>query len=313
MKILIAGGTGYIGSALVEHWKTAPHTLTILSRNLAKVGKHFGQSVAALDWDHFRKDPTAHLSMHDVVINLCGDNAAECRWSEARKQQIRDVRIKPTCELASACAQLGVSSPHLISASGVSVYGLQDGQTPSFPPAFCESSDVTQETPGFMPKMAREWEAATNIASEANVPVTLARFGMILSKAGGALPKLAMPYYFGVGGRVGNGNQPMSWVSMVDVCHILDFLIARRELTGPVNFSGIQSVRQIEFAHALATTLHRPAFFPLPAWVVKAVFGQMGDEFLLKGQNTIPDRLINAGYEFKHPDVTSCLQAIYSK
>lgn len=312
MKILIAGGTGFIGSALVAHWQSTPHELTVLGRNQKKIVEQFGEKVKAIDWQQFRADPKAILEKVDVVINLCGDNIGQGRWTKIRKQQIKDARIPPTLELATACAELGKKSPHLINASGVSIYGLQSGSESNFPAPFTEENALPQSANDFMSQLAMRWEQATEVASLANVPVTLARFGVILSRDGGALPKMAMPFYFGLGGPVGTGLQPLSWVSMQDVCRMMDFVIQHRELTGPLNFVGIQSVRQREFAHTLAKTLNRPAYLTLPVPLVKLLFGQMGEELLLQGQNTIPDRLINAGCEFTHPTLEVCLRELYS-
>lgn len=309
MEILIAGGTGFIGQSLVEHW--ADKQVTILGRQEQKILDTFGNQVKPLTWADFKSQPTHYLNQFDAVVNLCGEYIGAARWNEKQRQLLVDSRVTPTTLIANACAELGKHAPHLYNASAVSVYGVQSEQKGCLPPGIDEAMDVSTATDFFSASIIRQWEACCEPAIAAQVPVTYLRFGIVLDKNSGALPKMAMPFYFGLGGPVGTGQQPISWISKVDVCHGLDFLLGNPEITGPVNFVSPKCVRQIELAHVLGEVLHRPSVMPTPGFMIKWVFGQMGEELVLKGQHVVPSQLLKHGYKFHHPDIETALKAIY--
>lgn len=305
MKVLIAGGTGLVGNALIQHWPQ--HTITVLGRNKQHINDLYADNVTAVSWDELT--PELMHSM-DIVINLCGANIGSQRWSESRKQALRDSRIIPTQKLVEACIACGDQAPHIYNASGVGAYGAQENRKDCLPPPLDEQSPISTEPTDFITTLSRDWEAALQPAIDAGIAVTITRFAVILSADGGAFPKLAMPVKLGVGGPVGSGDQPFPWVSINDVCLIFDFLFGHQDITGPVNVVAPKCVRQIEFARSLAAILHRPCIIPTPALVMKLAFGQMAEEIILRGQHVIPSRLINAGYQFKYPDIDSALRVI---
>lgn len=311
MQYIIAGGTGFIGQHLTRFWLKQEHQVTIIGRDPNKITSLFGDAVNAVSWDAFNDNPADVLKGADAVINLCGANVGSQRWSKARKQKILDSRIKPTTAIATACAKLGDASPRLLNASAIGVYGLQHHRKANLPAPFDENVDINSEPTDFLSDVARQWEAATLPAQEAGVPVTLLRFGVVLDKSGGALKQIAMPYYFGLGGKVGSGEQPFTWISLDDAVSAIDFLCQHNEIQGPVNLVAIRSVSQAEFAAALARALHRPAFFTMPAGLLRLVFGEMADELLLEGQHVVPMRLTNHQFKFKHPDIDTALADIF--
>jgi uncharacterized protein len=312
MNILIAGGTGFIGTALIKHWH-GDHRLTVLGRSIDKIKSHFSDldKIAAMDWDAFKSKDTAWLEEFDLVINLCGASIGDKRWSKSQKQILLSSRIEPTNKLATALAAC-VKSPRFFSASAVGYYGLQPPVDDSLPDALDEDSKPVEPADDFLSAIGKQWEAACQPALDAGVVVSLLRFGVVLDKSGGALPKIAMPYYVCLGGPMGSGDQPLSWISLNDLIRAFDFLLAYPEVSGPINMTAVQCVKQKEFAHSLGRALHRPAFLPMPGPVVELLFGQMGRELLLSGQHVIPTRLLKAGFEFQYPDLDSALTDIYT-
>ncbi|NKB47325.1 MAG: TIGR01777 family protein [Legionellales bacterium] len=303
MKILIAGGTGFIGQGLVQHWSShTTHDVTLLSRHQKNT----------LHWDEFNQAPTTWLTQFDLVINLCGANIGQRRWSTRRKQTILTSRIQPTQTLATHLAKLGNQAPRWFNASAIGIYGIQLNHSHYLPPSLDEQTDLSHPPTCFLAKVGTQWEAATQPAIQAGVPTVLLRFGVVLAKHDGALPQIARPFWWGLGGRIGSGCQPFSWISLKDLCRAIDFLIEHPHVQGPINLVAPKCIRQIEFAHSLAHQLHRPSCFTLPNSIVQLLFGQMGEELLLSGQHVIPSRLLDLGFQFALPDIDSALRNIYS-
>lgn len=311
LSILIAGGTGFIGQQLIQRWYKT-HSITVLGRSIEKIEQQFQNKVTAISWQQFKENPTAVLEKFSIVINLAGASVGEKRWTKERRQEILDSRIKTTEIIANACATLAEKSPRLFNASAIGVYGLQRLQRQALPEAFDENSVLTPRCNDFLADVGRAWEAATHNAKQANVKVTNMRFGVVLDKNGGALPQIAMPFSFFVGGPVGSGRQAFTWISLVDLCRAIEFLIDHENITGDVNLVAPKCIKQKELARALGRSLHRPSWLRLPAFIVKLLFGEMGEELLLSGQHVVPTRLLNAGFKFNYPDIDSALAAIYN-
>lgn len=308
MNILIAGGTGFIGRYLVPYFQERGHQLSLLGRNMPKIQTLFGNKVQAYDWDHFAEQHHTLLSEHDLVINLAGATIGEKRWLSARKKILLESRLKTTEALAQACAALGNNAPALFNASAVGVYGLQTVHGNTLPDALDENTpiDFTHWT-DFLSEIGKQWETATQPAKDADVRVVNMRFGVVLAQHGGALEQIARPIRFFVGGKIGKGTQPFSWVTMEDLARAIDFLIEHSELNGPVNIVSPGCVTQFQLAKAIGKVLHRPIWLPMPAFILKLMLGQMAEELVLHGQHVAPKKLVDAGFEFHAPTIEQAL------
>jgi uncharacterized protein len=310
MNILIAGGTGFIGHALVQHWLNQ-HELTVLGRDIVKIQQLYPKKVKAIDWDTLKKLGPDALANFQVIINLTGANIGEYRWSEQRKQLILNSRIQSTQLLAQLCAKLKQQSPALFNVSAIGVYGLQDNAETGLPPALDETIKIDYNaSPDFLAQVARQWELATQPAKEQGVRVVNTRFGVVLGKAGGVLKKLSLPFHFFIGGKIATGRQPFSWIALDDLIRIFDYLIEHQEISGVINCVAPKAVTQAAFAEAMGKVLQRPCWLTTPAWLIKLVFGQMGEELLLRGQHVIPGRLNELNFPFLYPDIETALNHI---
>lgn len=299
MEILIGGGSGFIGSALATYLKHKGHHITLVSR-----GNRY-QHYACITWQELT---ASLLSKFDVVINLAGANIGEKRWTEKRKQEILSSRIDTTNKIVDLCLKLGKQSPRLLNASAIGIYAQQRPKLISPTLGFDETIMVVDKK-SFLNQVANAWEQATNPAKEAGISVVNMRFGVVLGNSGGVLKQLRLPYLLGLGGRIGSGEQPFSWVALTDVLRAIDFLLAHPELQGPINIVAPGIVKQKKFARRYAASLNRHAFFPTPAWLLKIIFGQMAEELLLQGQKVVSQRLLEAGFVFEYPDLKSLFNA----
>jgi hypothetical protein len=312
MKRIIAGGTGFIGRHLVEHWLAMENQLIIIGRDKNKIQKLYGDRVSAMDWTDVKRANTDLLRDVGCIVNLTGVSISEGRWTEARKAEIISSRINSTKTLANICAIKGRSSPPLFNAGGVGIYGAQTETREGLPPSLDENTRINYATaPDFLALVGRQWEQATEIAKTAGVRVVNLRFGVVLAKDGGALPKIALPFYFFLGGTMGSGRQPIAWITLVDLIAAIDLLL-QSDVNGPVNLVAPECVTQREFAKTLAKVLHRPCCVPTPAFVLKAIFGNMAKELLLSGQHVAPTCLLQTGFQFQYPDLSKALQMIYA-
>ncbi|MEM1244542.1 MAG: TIGR01777 family oxidoreductase [Pseudomonadota bacterium] len=311
MKILIAGGTGLIGQALARNWLEANYQVTILGRSEAKIHKLYKNKTAILTWNKLEKSTDIVLS-HDLIVNLAGCNIGAQRWTEVRKKEILDSRVNTTKKLADICAQAGAKAPSLFNASGIGIYGIQTPLSEGLPPALGEKTPINYDAaPDFLAHVSREWEKATFVAKENGVRVVNMRFGVVLSKEGGALPQLALPIKFFLGGKIGPGQQPISWITLADLIYAIDFVWQLSAIRGPVNFVTPHTVTQNEFVHTLARIFYRPTFVRTPAFFIKLLLGEMGEALILNGQNVKPSRLAEHNFNFSYPELTQALKRIY--
>lgn len=311
MKYLIAGATGFIGQQLVKRWLALNHELIIVGRSTAKIKQLFGEQVQAISWEMLNVE---HLTKVAAIINLAGASIGESRWTAQRQQAILSSRTQTTQQLAQLCAQLDANAPALLNASAIGVYGLQSSLPHQLPLPYDENSLIDfYQAPDFLAKVARAWELAAMPAEAAGVRVIYLRFGVVLAKEGGALPRIALPFKFGLGGPIGSGQQPFSWIALKDLVTAIEFLLARNDIKGPINLVAPEGVTQKQLANCLGKTFHRPSCMPMPAFVLKLIFGQMAEELLLKGQHVVPKRLLELGYQFQYPTLEKALTDIYSK
>jgi hypothetical protein len=293
LRILISGASGPVGAALVPFLKTQGHTVTRLVRTSAR-----GQD--QILWDPARPLSPDSVSGFDAVIHLAGESIVG-RWTGGKKQRILDSRTQGTSHLAEAAAKAAQRPRVFISASAVGYYGDRGDEI------------LRENSPsggGFAAEICRQWEAATQLAANAGIRTAQVRLGVVMSADGGALPKMLPPFRLGLGGRLGSGRQWWSWVAVQDVVGAMDHVLNHDELQGPVNTVAPNPVSNAEFTTTLASVLKRPAIFPMPAFAVRLIFGQMGTELFLASQRVEPAKLAASGYQFQHPDLKNALQEI---
>lgn len=289
--IAIAGSSGFIGTALV-------YALRATDRRVLRIVRRVPSNADEVFWnpDSGEFDPGA-LAGVDAVVNLCGVNLGQKRWSGAFKQSLRDSRIGPTEVLAAAVAEAGV--PVLINASAVGYYGDTAAQ-------------ITDESgpagDGFLANLCVDWEAATAPAAHDGARVVLVRSGLVLAPSGGMMSRLRPLFTVGLGARLGNGRQYMSWISLEDEVRALMFTITNDELSGPVNLTGPAPVTNACFTAALGSAMNRPTPLAMPGFALRTLLGEFADEGLLCGQRAIPAALERAGFVFRHNTIGEALE-----
>lgn len=306
-RLLIAGGRGFIGQAVINDALARGWQVDVISRSEAPLT----QSGAAelYTWSEFDQLSPEKLQTYQAILNLAGANIGTHRWTTARKQTLLQSRIISTQRLAEHCARLGKDAPALFCASGVSIYGPQT-PSPGQPLSVLDEESAINahhQPVDFMSTLACAWEQATHSAREASVRVVNLRFGVVLGPGSPALTQLIRPFYFGLGGRLGSGQQPFSWVALPDVIRAIYFLLAHPELEGPINVVSPTLLTQAELAQAVAKHLHKPCRLKMPAWLLKLMLGEMAQGLLLQGQHVAPKRLLDTGFEFQYPELPGLL------
>lgn len=310
MKRIVAGATGLIGTELVNHWLRDGHAVIVIGRNKAKIENQFQGKVEALKWDELKPD---NFKDAEVAVNLSGAGIADKRWSESRKKEILQSRIITTKKIVSLLLSLGSDAPPLFNASAIGVYGLQPQIKNELPVKLDETFLIDWDhAHDFLSQVGREWEKATFPAKENGVRVVNMRFGVVLAKEGGALSKIVQPFYFYLGGPIGTGNQPFSWIAIDDLLRAIDFLIDKKDFSGAINIVSPQCMTQRNLAKTIGLVLHKPSFMQTPSFMLKLMFGEMARELLLEGQHVYPQRLLELKFQFKYPDLESALRHIYS-
>ena len=292
MKILIGGSHGLVGTALIKSLEAEGHEIFRLVR-------HAPTSKTEVEWSPDRYSiALARIEGFDVVVNLAGESSAEGRWTDDKKRRIRESRVKGTKLLGDALANLSVPPKTFLCASAIGYYGNRGDEM---------LTEGSASGDGFLAKVCAEWEEATALATEKGIRVVNARFGVILDTNGGALKKMLPPFRMGVGGRIGSGKQWMSWIARGDVVGGMQFALANDSIRGPVNFVAPAPVTNAEFTKTLGKVLSRPTIFPIPAFAIKLLFGEMGEALLLGSQRVAPERLVAEGYKFSYPQLERAL------
>lgn len=291
----MTGASGLIGGALRAALEADGYSVTPLVRAKDRPGVHWDPVAGTVD--------CAGLEGIDTVFHLAGENIAAGRWTHARKELIRESRRRGTSVLASALSGLKSKPKALVCASAVGFYGGCD-----------DSVDETSGPGGdFLSQVCMAWEEAALPAARAGIRVAHARLGVVLSPKGGALAEMLPWFRFFLGGRVGSGEQWMSWVSLDDAVGALRFIADDDSLSGPVNVTAPAAATNAEFTAALGRVLRRPTVAPLPAAMVRLLFGEMGESLLLSGQHVLPARLQKEGFKFKHPELTGALRHLLGR
>lgn len=285
MKIVVTGSTGLIGSRLVKALEARGDSVARLVR-----GKQWDPARGSID--------RSSLEGSDAVIHLAGENIFG-RWTEAKKQRIRDSRVQGTRLVSDALAGLTRAPRALLAASAVGYYGDRGSETLT-----------EQSSPGhdFLAEVARDWEQATGSASRAGIRVVNMRFGIVLSPAGGALAKMLPPFRMGLGGPIAGGRQYVSWIEHSDLVNAILHVLERNDLAGPMNLTAPNPVTNREFATTLGKVLGRPSVVPVPSFALRMAFGSDGAAMLQAGQRVLPERLIGSGFQFAFPTIESALR-----
>ncbi len=296
--IAIGGSTGMIGSLLKRLLEARGDRVKPLVRPSSKISAGDDQ----IQWDPASQTIQAQLLEGvDAVIHLGGENIASGLWTKERKKRLTDSRILSTTLLAKTLAQLEKKPEVFLCASGISIYG--DGGDHLFDESHPPDND-------FLADLAHQWEEATKPASDAGIRVVNMRIGVVLSLEGGALDKMLTPFRIGLGGRVGSGKQYLSWIEINDLAASILHCMDHDQLNGPVNLVAPSPATNKQFTKALGRALGRPTMVPLPAFIISLVFGEMGRSVLLGGTRGSSAKLEDSGFQFKHPELDSALNAL---
>ena len=291
MRIIISGSSGLIGSALFRSLASQGHEVS----RLVRPGGPIGSGTVLWDPDRAQLDPRA-MEHFDAVVHLAGENIAAGRWSDERKKRIRGSRTEGTSLLSSCLASLEYPPRVALFASAVGFYGNRGDE------------ELTEERRPWRRLARRLWEAASAAVEATPIRVVKLRFGMVLSRGGGALSRMLRPFRLGLGGKIGSGRQYMSWISLDDAVGIIQFAITHDDLFGPVNTVAPSAVTNKGFSRTLARVLGRPALAMVPAFAVRLAYGEMADELLLASARVVPRKLQASGYVFRHPELEGFLR-----
>ncbi len=294
MKIVIAGGSGFIGRPLVARFADRGDEVVVLTRTPRTIA---GARVVA--WDGRSQGGwSAEVAAADAVVNLAGESIAEGRWTRSRKDVLVRSRIDATAAIVGALRNEPSKSRTLVNASAIGFYGLHGDDT---------LDEDSAQGSGFLAELCARWESAAREAEPVG-RVAILRFGVVLGPDGGALAKLLLPFRLGAGGPVGTGEQWMSWIDGSDLVRMVQWVVDHRDARGIYNATAPEPVRNREFARSLGRALRRPAVISAPAFAMRLAFGQMADEVLLGGQRVLPKRALADGFLFEHTSLDGSLK-----
>lgn len=291
-KILITGGSGFIGSQLVQRWIGDGHELWVLTRHPKKLTKRFPAVKAISSFSQCDEQ-------FDWLINLAGEGIASNRWTDSRKAVLRASRIQTTVELARWAKRTEQKFEVVLSGSAIGYYGSYSG---------AEVLHHSEDSPAgndFAARLCSDWELAAAELESVSDRLVYLRTGVVLGSQGGMLAQVSTPFKLGLGGRLGHGQQVLSWIHQHDYINAIDFLL-HQPISGAVNMTAPKPVTNAEFTRALAKQLHRPAIFPMPSPIARILFGEMSD-LILKGQSVLPSVLQQYEFEFQYPSLESAL------
>lgn len=305
MKILISGSTGLVGSAVVDSLGHQGHDVVRLRRPGTAVPKTTpSPGLPQVLWNPQSGLLNSRAEQVDAIIHLAGASIAGHRWTASWKRELRDSRVAATRQLVASLRQLQRPPQVFIAASAIGIYGNRGDE------------ELTESSPpgtDFLAQLAADWEAESARAAELGARVVILRFGVILAKHGGALPRMALPFRLGVGGKIASGRQWISWVTLEDVVSIIRFALETNLVSGPTNAVSPHPARNAEFANALGRVLHRPSIFPTPSFALRFALGELADSLLLASQRVYPTKLQRLGYRFLYPDLEPALQGVLRK
>lgn len=295
MNVFITGATGLIGQRLTALLEEAGESVTQLTRGPVRNEK---QRLWAPDSDTLAPDL---LEGCDVLVHLAGESIAEGRWTEAKKQRIRDSRVHSTALLAKTIEGMEQKPKAFVVASAIGFYGDRGEEvlTESSPPG-----------DGFLPEVCNEWEAAATPAREAGVRTVHVRTGIVLAKEGGALKAMITPFKLGVGGIMGDGKQYWSWISLEDISRLFEFAVLNENVHGIVNGTAPEPCTNRDFTKTLGRVIHRPTIFPMPGFAARLALGEMADALILSSARVVPEQTQAFGFQFENPNLEEALESL---
>jgi uncharacterized protein (TIGR01777 family) len=301
-RVLITGASGFIGSALARDLAASGYEVVALTRDARASRVRSQESVVLQEWDGRTAAGWGHLANGALaIVNLAGDNLAEGRWTRAKKERILSSRMDAGAAVVEAVRAAGTKPEVLLQASAIGAYGGRGDE---------ELDEASAAGEGFLADVVRRWEDSTKDVETHGVRRAIIRSGLVLGKAGGVWPRLALPFSFFVGGPLGNGRQWFSWISLEDEVRAVRFLIERQDLSGIFNLAAPESLRQKEFCRIIGRAMKRPCRLPIPALVLRVLFGEKAVETILAGQRVIPRRLLEAGFDFRQPAAATAVAAL---
>jgi len=304
MKVIIVGGTGFIGTRLVSALLNKNHEVTILTRNPGKATSRWQQQVLSVTWDPLHWGTLENcLDGQEALVNLAGEGIADRRWSPTRKLVLRQSRIDITRMLVNTIAHIPHPPRVLINASGIGFYGVQ----PSGP-----VDEFSPPGEGFLATLCVDWEHEALKAKELGVRVVCLRTGMVLGKGGGALAKMLPPFKMFIGGPIHPGTQPVSWIHIDDLAELIIHAMHDPQCQGPINAVSPHPVTMKEFCHTLAKVMERPSWLPVPSWALKFILGEMSS-MMTSGQSVKPTVAHKIGVDFNYPFLEAALQSIVGR
>jgi uncharacterized protein (TIGR01777 family) len=302
MRVLITGGSGLIGRVLATNLVRDGNEVIILSRQPGRI-TGLSAGVSTRWWDgHTTEGWNSLVDGTNAIVNLAGENISSGRWTKERKRRILESRLNAGRAVVQAVETAACKPRIVIQASGVGYYGP------------CGDEEITEETPpgqDFLARLAVDWEASTAPLEGLGIRRVIIRTGVVLSTAGGALPRLLLPFRFFAGGRLGNGQQWFPWIHIADEVDAIRFLMENEKASGPFNLTAPTPLTNAEFSRLLGQRLRRPAFMPIPAFILRLLFGEMATA-LLDGQRAIPQRLSQSGFTFQFPGADPALGSLLS-
>jgi len=295
MKVAVAGASGFIGSALVPHLEAAGHAVVRLVRRTAERPDEVAWHPSSGEIEHWDR-----LEGVEAFVNLTGANLAGGRWTDERREEIRRSRIEGTRTLVAVMAHLNHHPRVFVCASAVGYYGDRGEE---------ELTESSAPGRGFLAELCHAWEEEARVAASVGIRTVLLRTGLVLGPGGGALARMLPAFRAGIGGRLGGGRQWVSWIAREDLLAVIGRALGDGRLDGPLNAVAPAPVRNAGLAETLAAVLGRPALLPVPAIMLRTLFGEMADEALLASTRAVPRRLREAGFEFKHVGLEGALRA----
>ncbi|SLM46847.1 conserved protein of unknown function [Nitrospira japonica] len=304
MRIVLNGGTGFIGQALCLSLVQDGHHVTVLTRNARSAAQLLGPLVTAVEWTGRDAGSWEHsLEGADAVINLAGAPIADARWTDARKTLLKDSRVLTTRLLVEAMSRRSSKPGTLISASGIGYYGASDDRV---------LNESAPRGRGFLADLCLAWEGEALRAMAFETRVVLLRTGMVLEQNGGALPKMLLPFRLFMGGPIKPGTQWISWIHRRDHIGMIQWALATPGLSGPLNAVAPGAVTVAQFCNLLGRVLRRPSWLPVPGLMLKILLGELGT-LMTTGQRIYPAKALSDGYVFQYPTLEPALQAIFTK
>ncbi|OAB48367.1 TIGR01777 family oxidoreductase [Paenibacillus antarcticus] len=294
MKIAICGGTGFIGQSIIKHWTTQGHHIVVITRKIPS-NPTSNEQLEYLTWDQISHHPES-LENLDALVNLAGASLSQ-RWTKQAKKRIMESRLTTVSTLSKLVSRLQNKPAVVIQASAVAIYGTSLEET------FEENSQTS--VMDFPSDVVQQWEDAADSIKE--VRLVKLRISVVLGNDGGAYPMMRLPFRLGIGGRIGSGQQWMSWIHISDMVRLVEFCILNPNIEGPVNASTPQPVTNDQFGRAVASVHHRPYWLPLPSFLLKGIVGELS-LILLKGQCVIPSKALEHGFIFAFPGIQEALQ-----